>query len=120
MAWESCAIGRGVAAVRHKTGSRSYTYTAMKSRADDFGVFEGEGTLFGAIGKEGFASIKIVAPPERLVLAFDSIISPLDDRIEANEAESATLSALRDMMLPALISGELRTAVAETVLEHTF
>jgi type I restriction enzyme, S subunit len=31
MASEPCAIGRGVAAARHKTGSRSYSYQVMRS-----------------------------------------------------------------------------------------
>src|SRR5690606_679284 len=34
MASEDCAIGRGVAAVRHKTGCRSYTYQFMNSISD--------------------------------------------------------------------------------------
>ena len=31
MAWERCCVGRGLAALRHKSGSASYTYYALRS-----------------------------------------------------------------------------------------
>jgi type I restriction enzyme, S subunit len=52
-------------------------------------------------------------PPRDLVLAFERCLSPIDNRIEANERESRTLAALRDTLLPKLISGELRVKDAE-------
>jgi len=113
MATENCAIGRGVAAVRHKTGSRSYTYQFMQSIADVFARFEAEGTVFGSIGKKDFHAIACVNPPRHLVLAFDACVSALDDRVEVNERESRTLADLRDTLLPKLISGELRVEDAE-------
>ena len=36
MAAERCAVGRGVAAIRHKSGSRSFTYYAMGFLKEDF------------------------------------------------------------------------------------
>jgi len=113
MAAEDCAIGRGVAAVRHKTGSRSYTYLFMRSLEDVFARFEAEGTVFGSIGKKDFHAIPGIGPPRELVLTFERIASPLDDRIESNERQVQTLAALRDMLLPKLISGKLRVKDAE-------
>ena len=54
MASERCAIGRGVAAVRHKSGQSSFGYYAMRSLRDEFGIYESQGTLFGAIGGANF------------------------------------------------------------------
>ncbi len=108
MATEDCAIGRGVAAVRHKTGSRSYSYQFMQSIEEVFARFEAEGTVFGSIGKKDFHAIACVNPPRELVLAYEARVSPLDDRVDVNERESRTLAALRDALLPKLISGELR------------
>src|SRR5690606_23667137 len=54
MASERCAIGRGVAAVRHSTGARSYTFQAMKEAGHLFAKFNAEGTVFGAINKKDF------------------------------------------------------------------
>jgi type I restriction enzyme S subunit len=118
MAIERCAIGRGVAAVRHSTGSLSYTYYFVRSLRAFFETFEAEGTVFGAINKEGFSSIECVAPPRGLVERFEDLSRPLDDQIQANEQESRTLAALRDTLLPKLISGELRVRDAERFLQE--
>ena len=82
MATEDCAIGRGVAAVRHKAGSRSYSYQFMQSIEEVFARFEAEGTVFGSIGKTDFHAIACVQPPRELVLAYEARVSPLDDRVE--------------------------------------
>ncbi|MGH7575236.1 MAG: restriction endonuclease subunit S [Longimicrobiales bacterium] len=108
MAAEACAIGRGVAAARHKTGSRSYTYQFMSSLEGTFARFEAEGTVFGSISKKDLHGIRCVAPSPAIVGAFDRLLSPLDSRIEALAQESHTLAAMRDALLPKLISGELR------------
>jgi type I restriction enzyme S subunit len=108
MVAEDCAIGRGVAAARHKTGSRSYTYQFMRSLEEVFGRFEAEGTVFGSIGKKDFHAIPRVAPARDLVIRYEHFIAPMDSRVELNERESRTLAALRDMLLPKLLSGEIR------------
>ena len=113
MASEDCAIGRGVATARHKSNSRSYTYQLMCALEEVFARFEAEGTVFGSIGKKDFHSIPCVVPPRDLVLAFERYVFPVDSRIESNEYESRTLAALRDTLLPKLISGELRVKDAE-------
>jgi len=118
MALEDCAIGRGVAAVRHKTGSRSYTYHFMSSISDIFARFDAEGTVFGSIGKKDFHSISHVKPPRDLVLTYEKLAASLDDEVEKNEQESRTLAQLRDTLLPKLISGELRVPDAEAFLKE--
>jgi type I restriction enzyme S subunit len=118
MATEDCAIGRGVAAVRHKTGSRSYSYQFMQSIEEVFARFEAEGTVFGSIGKKDFHAITCVNPPRELVLAYEARVSLLDDRVEVNERESRTLAALRDTLLPKLVSGELRIQDAKRIADR--
>jgi type I restriction enzyme, S subunit len=108
MAAEDCAIGRGVAAARHKTGSRSYSYQFMGSLDEVFARFEAEGTVFGSINKGDFHSIPTIKPPRPIISQFEKAICPIDSRIEVNERESGILSSLRDTLLPKLISGELR------------
>jgi type I restriction enzyme S subunit len=108
MAAEDCAIGRGFAAVRHKTGGRSYSYYSMRCLEEDFSKFEAEGTVFGSIGKKDFHNLAWVLPHAGVVRAFERIVGPIDDRIECHEQESRALAALRDRLMPKLISGELR------------
>jgi len=120
MAAEDCAIGRGVAAARHKSGSRSYTYQFMLGLEEVFARFEAEGTVFGSISKKDFHAIPCVVPAPDMVAAFEGALAPLDDRVEITMRESSSLAALRDALLPKLISGELRIEDAEQFIEeHT-
>jgi type I restriction enzyme, S subunit len=113
LAAEDCAIGRGVAAARHKTGARSYSYQFMRSQTEAFDLFEAEGTVFGSIGKRDFHAISCVLPPRMLVMEFEQRISPIDNRIEVAEHEGNTLAALCHELLPRLISGELRVQTVD-------
>lgn len=117
MAAERCCIGRGVAAARHKTGRRSYTYYFMHAIEEVFDRFEAEGTVFGSIGKKDFHNIERVMPPAQIVNAFEQLAAPIDNKIENNEQETRALSALRDTLLPKLISGELRIEDTEQFIE---
>ncbi len=108
MARTQCCVGRGLAALRHKSGSRSYTFYSMKALHGDFSLFESEGTVFGCINKQGFSSLKIIIPPDDLVAKFESIAFPLDQAIENNDEQSSTLTQIRDALLPKLLSGEIR------------
>jgi len=115
MATENCAIGRGVAAARHRSGSRSYSYQFMLGLEEVFARFEAEGTVFGSIGKKDFHAISCARPPRAVIAEFEGMLSPLDSRIDVTGRESCSLAALRDTLLPRLISGELRVKDAERV-----
>jgi type I restriction enzyme, S subunit len=118
MAIERCAVGRGVAALRHHSGSRSFTYYSTYHLAPHFDKFEAEGTVFGSICRDDFERLPSIAPSESLMCGFERVAAPLDDRIEANERESLAVAALRDTLLPKLISGELRLPDAEDLLSE--
>lgn len=116
MATEPCAIGRGVAAARHKGGSRSYTYQFMRSLEQVFGQFEAEGTVFGSISKKDFHAIACVRPPSTIVEAFEGKVALIDGQIEISEREVRTLTELRNALLPKLLSGELHIADVDGIL----
>jgi type I restriction enzyme S subunit len=113
MAAERCAIGRGLAAVRHKTGSRSYTYYAMRFIQESLSRFEGEGTVFGSITKADFENLQVIIPPVEKVKEFEKFCFPIDEMIENNEKQSRTLAALRDALLPKLMRAKVRVTVHE-------
>ena len=117
MVEEKCSIGRGVAAVRHKTGNRSYTYYTMQFLQNVFSRYEAEGTVFGAINKTDFQTLSYLRPPDEIVEAFELLVHPLDQTIENNENESRTLAQTRDTLLPKLLSGEIRVDDAAEILE---
>ncbi|HQV71231.1 MAG TPA: restriction endonuclease subunit S [Thermoflexales bacterium] len=108
MANEECCIGRGVAAVRHKSGATSFTYHSMANLYPDFARFEAEGTVFGSINKNSFEKLRFVIPPDEIVAAYERQAGPLDEQIRTLEEQSRTLAALRDTLLPQLLSGEVR------------
>jgi type I restriction enzyme S subunit len=117
MANEKCCIGRGVAALRHKSGSRSYTFYVVCAQKEAFEQFEGEGTVFGSIGRKDFEGIQCVSPPVRLIEKFEQMAYPFDQVVENNERESRTLTAIRDALLPKLISGEIRVSNPIQIVE---
>jgi type I restriction enzyme S subunit len=57
-----------------------------------------------------------VIPPTKLVRAFDNKCFPLYDKIQEYNEESLTLTALRDTLLPKLLSGELRVPDYEKLM----
>jgi Type I restriction modification DNA specificity domain. len=60
----------------------------------------------------------ILVPSEKVLSAFDTQIKPLFKKIDANDDESVTLASLRDVLLPKLISGDLRVSDAEKFVEE--
>ena len=70
------------------------------------------------INQQGIRSLPFLMPPDRVVEAFDRIAKPLTDRLFGACHESRTLAALRDALLPKLISGEIRVKDAERFLKE--
>ena len=117
LAWERCCIGRGVAALRHKSISSSFTYHSARAMQKCFQEYEYTGTVFGAINKGQFEALKVIEPAPRVIDAFDSMSKHLDARLRSNVSESRTLAALRDALLPKLISGKIRVRDTARALE---
>ena len=65
------------------------------------------------------ARYALVLPPEPIAKSFDMLMRSSVERIIDNIHESRTLAALRDSLLPKLISGELRIHDAERLVERT-
>jgi len=60
--------------------------------------------------------VPFLRAPDSILSCFAEIVSPLFERIRLAFDESRTLAALRDALLPKLMSGELRVGEAERVL----
>jgi type I restriction enzyme S subunit len=103
-----CIIGRGLAAIRHESGSQAYSYEFVRSIQSQLDFFNGQGTVFGSISKRDFESLQVLEPPDSLVQAFDSICSPIDELLRNLHLQNESLAAIRDALLPRLISGELQ------------
>ena len=66
------------------------------------------GTTFPEISRKTLAAMPFLVPPAPVHAAWDSIAAPLHARILAGARESRALAALRDTLLPRLVSGEVR------------
>lgn len=99
-------IGRGLAAVR--SDHQSYALYKIMSLQERIARFESEGTVFGAITKDGMENLQVVVPDVAAVQAADEALGTVDAKIFRNHQEAITLVGIRDALLPKLISGQLR------------
>jgi type I restriction enzyme S subunit len=70
-----------------------------------------------AVTKGHIESVPLVMPPAVILDEFSRFVTPLFSRIDISNSQSRTLTALRDTLLPKLISGELRVKAAEKIVE---
>ena len=113
VAYESCCIGRGLGAIHSKTGHSSfvlYTMFALKSQLD---VFNGEGTVFGSINRDALNAIPIDVPLVTKIDRFEAVAHPIDELIRTNYEENCRLEAIRDSLLPKLMSGEIDVSAVQ-------
>lgn len=66
-----------------------------------------------AITKGHLEAACFITPMPELLAAFQNITDPLFERVSLNREQSRTLAALRDTLLPKLISGEVRVKDVE-------
>lgn len=118
VALQQCALGRGVAGLRHPKGHQSFVFYSARSLKLHFELYNGEGTVFGSINKKDFQNLPIVIPSANALKAFENTVAPLDSRIETNEHIIRTLSELRGTLLLKLLSGELRLPEAEAQIQE--
>ncbi len=109
---QSCFGLRGV----HE-GTDYYTYAATGLVVDRLRQYS-HGSVFSTINRATFSSVSVVDPPLGVIRDYEMLVAPLMDRIRLNGVQSSTLAALRDALLPRLLSGQLRVADAEKVAEE--
>ena len=73
------------------------------------------GSTFAEISKRAFRPAPVVIPSAEVLLAYSSVVGPIFDRLVANAREAISLAKTRDLLLPKLISGELRVPDAERI-----
>ncbi|MGB9879340.1 MAG: restriction endonuclease subunit S [Anaerolineae bacterium] len=76
------------------------------------------GTTVLHLSKTGIPTYAFVRPSASVAQAFSEIIVPIFHKLLLHETESRTLAALRDLLLPKLISGQIRVFDAEKFLKE--
>lgn len=69
-------------------------------------------TGLGHVTVQDLKRLKAVYPDQRVLKAFSEVATPLLSRIQKNMGQIADLNKIRDLLLPKLISGELRVSDA--------
>jgi len=72
-------------------------------------------TTMGHIQRGHLKAAMTTCPPNDVIQKMGALMAPLIDRIIHNERETRTLAQTRDLLLPRLMSGELRVAEAERI-----
>lgn len=107
VAYEPCCIGRGLGAIRSKDNHQSFVLYTVFSLREKLDMFNGEGTVFGSINRNALNSMPIIIPPMDKLDRFEEIVAPMDAAIRNNFEEICRLEAIRDSLLPRLMSGGL-------------
>ncbi len=96
---------------------RWFCFFWTRQHLPDFrGIAAGKATTMGHIQRGHLSAARALVPPPRLLDAINAHFGPLLEDVIAMRLQSRTLAALRDPLLPRLISGELRLNDAERVV----
>lgn len=108
VAVEKCCIGRGLASILSKDNHQSFILYTMYSLKKELDKFNSEGTVFGSINRFSIENLKIVIPPIDVMDEFEHLVSKIDNLLLNLFQETTRLEQLRDILLPRLMSGELK------------
>ncbi len=107
------AINQGFIAMKPKKNVSNLFILLWTRFAHDDILSRANGSTFLEISKANFRPLCVIAPAAPVMKAFDQQVRPLYNRIVESARENRTLAALRDTLLPKLISGEMRINDAE-------
>jgi type I restriction enzyme S subunit len=79
-------------------------------------IASGKATTMGHIQRHHLSEAKVIVPPRPILAAADTVTGRLLQHRIQNGIQSHILAALRDTLLPRLISGELRVKDAERII----
>jgi type I restriction enzyme S subunit len=87
---------------------RYFIYLIMLSMKDDLLSLASGGTATDNLNTGNFSKIPIQMPSDNVLKGFHETVNPLFEKIYKNQTQILTLNAMRDNLLPKLMSGEVR------------
>ena len=94
--------------VPHDCRAGTYLYWSCRRLASEIMLVGSGGSVFQNMNKSTFSALKIIDVGEHLRRLFDETIVPIHYSILNKEKTNQYLAGLRDLLLPQLVSGELR------------
>jgi len=103
-------IGRGLAAVKSVDGRSATLLGVMRASRDVWEPFNSEGTVFGSINRAQLHDVRLPRVRAEVAEGLEDALASLEETIRSIEVTNVQLSAVRDALLPALMSGRLTVA----------
>jgi type I restriction enzyme, S subunit len=94
-----------------------YLYFDLERRYEQFRQMSDSQSSRGSLTTRLLANLNVIVPPRELIKEFDENVRPLVNRIRVALEENVCLSGLRDILLPKLLSGEIRLKDAREIVE---
>ena len=116
MNYQPLSTNQAVSAVIPSTGNRYFCLISLKLEVSEL-ENRAVGSAQQNISKKIVEDTIVLLPHIKLRSAYDALVEPLFDRNFHNLDENQTLSTLRDMLLPKLVSGEIRLRDVERFAE---
>ncbi len=85
-----------------------FLYLALKIIKNDLVLIGSGGSTTLNINTGTFSNIEVLVPEEDVINKFHKLVNPMFNKIFQIENENQKLTTLRDLLLPKLISGEIR------------
>jgi Restriction endonuclease S subunits len=102
-----------------QAASNEFLYTLLsQSEFQEHAYSYANGTTVLHLSAKALPEYQCLLPPPTIIEAFTTLVRPIYERIDHNEAQSYTLAAIRDTLLPKLLSGEIRVKDAEKFVER--
>lgn len=107
-------VSTGFAVLTPQDVPPSYIYfTVTRSEFVDYLSSNVVGSAYPAVRADRFADASIIIPPRELLQRFESFANPLLSLVSEYDKQSRALSAIRDLLLPKLMSGEVDVSLIE-------
>ena len=96
----------------------SYLYLWLRSHAGQNELHSrATGTTVLGIRQSELLRCQVLLPPMNIQRAFEALVRPMLERIALIEEENASLTTIQQLVLPKLISGEIRVRQAARIVE---
>jgi len=98
--------------------SRNYLFFNLRNRREEIFTIGSSGSTMPIINKSTFERLLVLLPGEEVLKIFNELTTSFLDSVLSNELYSLSLSGSRNILLPKLLSGEVRIPDAEKMVEE--
>ena len=102
--------------IPNKLSHQYFMFWSSRDIASEVMIGGSGGSVFNNMNKTTFEGLEINFPGDSEASSFGETVEPLHKKILCNLEENRTLAATRDLLLPKLMSGDIRLKDAEAMM----